>query len=84
MDLLQGGIVMVNADLLLGLRPVDDERAGDRFDPFRCGLDHLCFGVAGRADLEAGRAGLRGAQRGARRHHRPAAVRHRGAAVQGP
>ena len=53
MDLLQGGIVMVNADLLLGLRPVDDERAGDRFDPFRCGLDHLSFGVAGRADLEA-------------------------------
>ena len=53
MDLLQGGIVMVNGDLLLGLRPVDDEQAGDRFDPFRCGLDHLSFGVAGRADLEA-------------------------------
>jgi len=53
MDLLQGGIVMVNGDLLLGLRPVDAERAGDRFDPFRCGLDHLSFGVAAKADLEA-------------------------------
>ncbi len=52
-DLLQGGIVMANGDLLLGLRPVDAARAGDRFDPFRCGLDHLSFGVAGRADLEA-------------------------------
>ncbi len=50
---LQGGIVMVNAGLLVGLRPVDAERSGDRFDPFRCGLDHLSFGVAGRADLEA-------------------------------
>jgi glyoxylase I family protein len=52
-DLLQGGIVMVNGDLLLGLRPVDAERAGDRFDPFRCGLDHLSFSVADRAALEA-------------------------------
>jgi glyoxylase I family protein len=32
---------------------VDAERASDRFDPFRCGLDHLSFGVAGRAELEA-------------------------------
>jgi len=55
MDLLQGGIVMVNGDTLVGLRPVDAERqrAGDRFDPFRCGLDHLSFGVAAKADLEA-------------------------------
>jgi glyoxylase I family protein len=53
MDFLQGGIVMVNGDLLLGLRPVDAEQGSDRFDPFRCGLDHLGFGVAGRADLEA-------------------------------
>jgi glyoxylase I family protein len=52
-DLLQDGIVMVNGDLLLGLRPVDAARASDRFDPFRCGLDHLSFGVAGRAELEA-------------------------------
>src|ERR671912_625067 len=27
--------------------------ASDRFDPFRCGLDHLSFGVANRAELEA-------------------------------
>jgi glyoxylase I family protein len=52
-DLLQGGIVMVNGNLLLGLRPVDAERAGDRFDPFRCGLDHLSFSVAAKGDLEA-------------------------------
>ncbi len=52
-EILQGGIVMVNGDTLIGLRPVDAQRAGDRFDPFRCGLDHLSFGVAGRADLEA-------------------------------
>ena len=52
-DLLQDGIVMVNGDLLVGLRPVDAARASDRFDPFRCGLDHLSFAVAGRAELEA-------------------------------
>jgi glyoxylase I family protein len=53
MEVLQGGIVMANGDLLLGLRPVDAARVGDRFDPFRCGLDHLSFGVASRAELEA-------------------------------
>jgi hypothetical protein len=26
--------------------------ADDRFDPFRCGLDHVSFAVAGRAALE--------------------------------
>jgi len=52
LDLLQGGIVLANGDLLLGLRPVDAERASDRFDPFRCGLDHLSFAVPRRADLE--------------------------------
>jgi len=52
-DLLQDGIVMVNGDLLLGLRPVDAERTNDRFDPFRCGLDHLSFAVPSRAELEA-------------------------------
>src|SRR6266511_4289492 len=40
-------------DLLVGLRPVDAERSGDRFDPFRCGLDHLSFRVPAKADLEA-------------------------------
>jgi glyoxylase I family protein len=52
-EVLQGGIVMVNGDMLLGLRPVGAEHAGDRFDPFRCGLDHLSFGVPTKADLEA-------------------------------
>jgi glyoxylase I family protein len=55
-DLLQDGIVMANGELLLGLRPVDAERARDRFDPFRCGLDHVSFAVAGRAELEAAAA----------------------------
>lgn len=52
-EVLQGGIVMAHGDLLLGLRPVGPEHAGDRFDPFRCGLDHLSFGVASKAELEA-------------------------------
>jgi glyoxylase I family protein len=52
-EVLQDGIVMANGDLLLGLRPVGAEHAGDRFDPFRCGLDHLSFGVPTKADLEA-------------------------------
>lgn len=52
-EILQDGIVMANGDLLVGLRPVDADRAGDRFDPFRCGLDHLSFTVPSRADLEA-------------------------------
>lgn len=52
-DILQDGIVLSNGDLLIGLRPVDAERAHDRFDPFRCGLDHLSFAVQSMADLEA-------------------------------
>jgi catechol 2,3-dioxygenase-like lactoylglutathione lyase family enzyme len=32
---------------------VDAARAGDRFDPFRVGLDHLSFAVGSRADLDA-------------------------------
>ena len=31
----------------------DAQRTNDRFDPFRCGLDHLSFSVATKADLEA-------------------------------
>ena len=45
-----GGVVMIRRNLLLGLRPMASP--GDRFDPDRVGLDHLSFGVAGRADLE--------------------------------
>jgi glyoxylase I family protein len=51
-DTLQGGIVLVNAGVMIGLRPVGPAHAGDRFDPFRVGLDHLSFAVGSRADLD--------------------------------
>jgi len=50
-QVLWGGVVMISGNLLLGLRPVAPQ--GDRFDEDRVGLDHLSFGVASRADLEA-------------------------------
>src|SRR3954454_2930147 len=49
---LQGGVVLMNGGMLMGLRPVDEKRSGDRFDPFRVGLDHLSFAAESRADLE--------------------------------
>src|SRR4051794_21265633 len=52
-DALQGGVVMINAGVLIGLRQVDPDHADDRFDPFRVGLDHLSFAVGSRADLDA-------------------------------
>jgi len=52
-DTLQGGVVLVNAGVMIGLRPVDAAHADDRFDPFRVGLDHLSFTVGSRADLDA-------------------------------
>jgi catechol 2,3-dioxygenase-like lactoylglutathione lyase family enzyme len=54
-DSLQGGVILMHQGMFIGLRPVDAERAtgGDRFDPFRVGLDHLSFSVPSRADLEA-------------------------------
>ena len=65
---LQGGVVLMNGPLLLGLRPADEPRAtaGDRFDPFRVGLDHLSFSLASRAELEAAAAAFdeRGVTRG--------------------
>src|SRR3954447_10280937 len=51
-DTLQGGVVLANAGVLIGLRPVDAAHSGDRFDPFRVGLDHLSFAVGSRADLD--------------------------------
>jgi catechol 2,3-dioxygenase-like lactoylglutathione lyase family enzyme len=48
--ILFGGCVMIRGNLLMGLRPMAP--ATDHFDPDRVGLDHLSFGVAGRADLE--------------------------------
>ena len=54
-DSLQGGVILMNEGMFIGLRPVDAERAraADRFDPFRVGLDHLSFRVPTRADLDA-------------------------------
>src|SRR3954451_1696816 len=52
-DTLQGGVVMVNAGVLIGLRPVDAAHADDRFDPFRVGLDHVSFAVGSRGDLDS-------------------------------
>jgi glyoxylase I family protein len=51
-DLLQGGVVLVNAGVMIGLRPTDPAHADDRFDPFRVGLDHISFSVGSRADLD--------------------------------
>lgn len=56
---LYGGVVfLVNANTLLGLRPVG--QPGDRHDPQRIGLDHLSFGVDSSAELEQFHATLRG------------------------
>jgi glyoxylase I family protein len=48
-DALQGGVVLIYAGVMIGLRPVD---AADRFDSFRVGLEHLSFAVGSRADLD--------------------------------
>jgi catechol 2,3-dioxygenase-like lactoylglutathione lyase family enzyme len=52
-DALQGGVVLINAGVMIGLRPVDATNADDRFDPFRVGLDHLSFAVESRDELDA-------------------------------
>src|SRR4051812_19673480 len=51
-DALQGGVVLVNAGVMIGLRPVDPAHADDRFNPFRVGLDHVSFSVGSRQDLD--------------------------------
>jgi len=52
---LQGGVVLMCAGTIIGLRPTDQEHQStkDQFDPFRVGLDHMSFNVASRADLDA-------------------------------
>ena len=45
-----GGCIFEIEGQLFGLRPVAAD--GDRFDSTRVGLDHVSFGVAGKADLE--------------------------------
>ena len=49
-EALQGGIVLINGNMLMGLRPAAP--AGDRFDENRVGLDHLSFSAGTRADLD--------------------------------
>ena len=49
MSFLFGGVLYNLGDVLIGLRPVAD----DRFDEDRVGLDHLCLRVSSRAELEA-------------------------------
>src|SRR3954465_9708358 len=51
-DTLQGGVVLTNAGGRCGPRPRAPAHAGDRFAPFRVGLDHLSFAVDSRADLD--------------------------------
>jgi glyoxylase I family protein len=48
------GFVLTNGIMLLGVTPPWDASQAlphDRFSPNRVGLDHLSFGVAGRAEL---------------------------------
>ena len=45
---LYGGVVYDLGGTLLGLRPVAD----DRFHEDRCGLDHLAFRIASKAELD--------------------------------
>ena len=49
-----GGVIYDIGNGLIGLRPV----ANDRFDEDRTGLDHLCLGVASRAELDTAAAHL--------------------------
>lgn len=51
-DAAQGGTILTNGSMLIGLRPVAEGRAADAFDPFRVGLDHVSFGLDSRAALE--------------------------------
>jgi catechol 2,3-dioxygenase-like lactoylglutathione lyase family enzyme len=49
-EALQGGIVLINGNMLMGLRPAAP--TGDQFSENRVGLDHLSFSVNSRDDLE--------------------------------
>ncbi|GAB1641185.1 VOC family protein [Krasilnikovia sp. MM14-A1259] len=46
-----GGVLYRVGGAMIGLRPVASQT--DRFDEDRVGLDHLCFSVAARAELDA-------------------------------
>lgn len=49
-----GGVIYLVGTSLIGLRPV----ARDSFHEDRCGLDHIAFGVASRAELDDAAAHL--------------------------
>ena len=49
-----GGVIYLVGTCLIGLRPV----ASDSFHEDRCGLDHIAFAVASRAELDAAAAHL--------------------------
>ena len=51
---LYGGVIYDLGGTLIGLRPVGT----DRFDEDRTGLDHLCFRLTSRTELEAAAAHL--------------------------
>jgi catechol 2,3-dioxygenase-like lactoylglutathione lyase family enzyme len=44
--------ILSNGTLILGLRDRGSTAAGDRFDEFRVGLDHLSFSVGSREELD--------------------------------
>ena len=52
-DTAQGGTILTNGSMLIGLRPVAEGKGGDAFDPLRVGLDHVSFALETRGDLEA-------------------------------
>ena len=49
-----GGVIYLVGNNLIGLRPV----ASDSFHEDRCGLDHIAFAVASRAELDTAAAHL--------------------------
>jgi glyoxylase I family protein len=54
LSFLFGGVIYNIGHSLIGLRPVAD----DRFDEDRVGLDHLCFTVGSRSELDSAAAHL--------------------------
>ncbi|HYR13666.1 MAG TPA: VOC family protein [Mycobacterium sp.] len=54
LSFLYGGVIYDLGGALIGLRPV----AADRFHEDRCGLDHIAFRVARKAELDAAAAHL--------------------------
>ena len=55
-DLLQGGVVLVNAGVMIGLCPTDAAHSDDRFNPFRSCLDQFRFSLGNRTDLDTAMA----------------------------